>query len=322
MQPFSLLVKPVGGACNLDCRYCFYKSHAGGRMSAAVLERALSSYAALPFAQKSVAFQGGEPLLYDELFDATATFPFSKSIQTNATLIDSNIAARLAEGGWLVGVSLDGPAPVHNVNRQNSFDDVVRGIGHLERFGADYNLLTVVSKTNVAQPAALYRFLRDNFKTRFHQYIECTGPDAMLAVTGEEWGRFLIGLYDEWSKHDAGKVFVRLFESIAAALATGRSAQCSFARDCRHYLVVEYDGSVYPCDFFVRDDLRLGNVMDNTWEELVESPVYAAFAAAKTNSLPAACRECEYIALCNGDCPRNRQRLCSGWKSFFKMLKS
>lgn len=318
MKPFSLLVKPAGGACNLDCRYCFYRGHEGGAISRETLETALGTYCALPFAQKSVTLQGGEPLLAPAyVLDAVEGCEAERSIQTNATLISGEIAERLAAGRWLVGVSLDGPPEFHNAARCGSYDAVVRGIRALEAAGADYNLLAVVSKTNVRHPREVYRFLRDNFSTRFHQYIECTGPVPEYAITGEEWGEFLVGLFDEWSLRDAHTVSVRLFESIAATALYGHPLLCSFARDCRHHLVLEHDGSVYPCDFHVRPDLRLGNVLTDSWQDMLSSETYVRFADAKEANLPQKCRLCGFLDFCNGDCPRNRLTLCEGWKRFF-----
>lgn len=325
MRPFSLLVKPVGGDCNLSCRYCFYRTHRGGRMSGAAFRRLLARYETLPFPNKAIALQGGEPLLADpDVLAALDESPVQKSLQTNATRITDEIAARLARGGWLVGASLDGNA-LHNRLRvtpqgADSTDATVAGIRRLEAAGVDYNLLTVVSRANVREPAEVYRYLRDNFATRYHQYIECTGPCE--EISGDEWGDFLIGLFDEWIKRDAHTVSIRLFDSIVSLLVRGFPTQCSFADSCAQYLVVEHDGSVYPCDFHVREKLRLGNVETHTWEEMVASPVYRAFAAQKCAELPEACRACEYFGLCHGDCPRNRRNgrsiLCSGWQRFFR----
>lgn len=316
MQPFSLLIKAVGGDCNLNCSYCFYRSHPAGAMDAATLRRILDAYCALPFDGKSIAFQGGEPLMPQgaALLEVADEYPVEKSIQTNATLVTDSLAERLARGGWLVGASLDGPRHL-NLLRGESFDAAVRGIRLLERHGADYNLLTVVSKANVAHPVEVYRFLRDNFATRHHQYIECTGPRDI--ISGEEWGEFLVALFDEWIKADAHSVSVRLFDSIISQLVLGYPTQCSFATSCRQYLVVEHDGSVYPCDFHVRPDLRLGNILTDSFEDLIASPVYEAFTKAKMRLLPEKCNKCEYTAFCNGDCPRNRQSLCVGWQRFF-----
>lgn len=324
MRPFSLLVKPVGGSCNLDCRYCFYREHPGGRMSGKAFRKMLAGYEALPFPGKAIALQGGEPLLADpDVLAALDASRVYKSLQTNATLVTDEIAEMLAHGGWLVGASLDGNA-LHNRMRQTlqgaaSAAEAIAGIRRLEAAGVDYNLLTVVSQANVREPAEVYRYLRDNFSTRYHQYIECTGPREEIG--GEEWGRFLVGLFDEWIKGDAHTVSIRLFDSIVSRLVRGVPTQCSFADSCKQYLVVEHDGSVYPCDFHVRKDLLLGNVATHSWEELVNSPVYLAFAAKKCEGLSETCRTCEYFGICHGDCPRNRAGgrsiLCSGWKRFF-----
>lgn len=317
MKPFSLLVKPAGGGCNLDCHYCFYKrDHAAGLMSFETASRTFAAYAALPFGDKSIAFQGGEPLLALEtgVFELLGSYPVGKSVQTNATLITEDVAGFFARENWLVGVSLDGPKEMNRL-RGDSFDATVRGIRNLERAGCDYNLLTVVSKANVSRPAEVYRFLKDNFETRFHQYIECTGPCD--DITGEEWGAFLVGLFDEWYKRDARTLSVRLFDSIVSKILLGRPTMCSFDTTCRQYLVIEHDGSVYPCDFHVRPELRLGNISTDSFETLLASPVYANFADAKRDRLPQACRQCRHLDFCRGDCPRSRQKLCSGWKRFF-----
>ena len=316
MQPFSLLIKAVGGACNLNCSYCFYKDHAAGAMSAQTLRRALDDYCALPFDGKSLTFQGGEPLMPQgaALLEVADDYPVAKSIQTNATLMTDATAARLAAGGWLVGASLDGPRRL-NRHRGESFDMAVSGIRLLEKHGVDYNLLTVVSKANVAHPVEVYRFLRDNFSTRFHQYIECTAPRDV--ISGEEWGEFLVALFDEWIQADSHSVSIRLFDSIVCQLAYGHPTQCSFATSCRQHLVVEHDGSVYPCDFHVSPDMRLGNILSESFAEITAKPAYKSFAENKTRFLPKKCLKCQYIDFCNGDCPRNRQTLCAGWERFF-----
>lgn len=332
MKPFSLLIKPVGAACNFNCSYCFYSDHRSGVISEEMFSILLDSYCALPFAEKAIALQGGEPLMAPAyVFDALEERPLMRSLQTNASLVTPDSAQRLKKGGWLVGASLDGPRGLNFLrtsggSSDRAFDEAVAGIRNLERYDVDYNLLTVVSKANVSHPREIYRYLRDNFKTRYHQYIECTGPCD--EITADEWGFFLCELFDEWVAKDVYTVSVRLFDSIVSNLVRGFHTQCSFAHRCDAYLVVEYDGSVYPCDFHVREDLKLGNVMTHTWEEMLSSDIHRNFAEAKLLSMPDACRECEYVAFCNGDCPRNRMAaagdrrggrsaLCAGWKKFF-----
>lgn len=291
-------------------------------MTEEVLEQTLGTYLRLPFAAKSIALQGGEPLLAPRwLLEHIARLASSAelSLQTNATLITEDIAEFLARERWLVGASLDGDAELNDAMRgEGSYEAAVRGIRLLEKHNVDYNLLTVVSRANVAHPERVYTHLRDNFSTRFHQYIECTGPHPAYAISGDEWGEFLCRLFDKWAEEDLGEISIRLFESTASILLRGFPSLCSQSPTCRHYFVVDWDGSVYPCDFFVCKELRLGNVMTHSWQEMLDSPVYARFAATKSETLGKECRACEYLGLCAGDCPRNRKSLCAGYKRFFK----
>lgn len=296
MRGFSLLVKPAGDSCNLACPYCFYKGHGGEagvrRMSAETLEKVLSSYRALPIASHDVAFQGGEPLLMGEdFFRRAAEFGdgINFSVQTNATLVTESMAKFFAEADWLIGVS-------------PHCADCITGYWTLVNAGAKTNILQLITKENVGEPERLYRYIRDDLKCNWQQYIECTAPQP-YAITGEAWGEFLCRLFDVWkAEGDEHRVSVRLFDSIVSQLVNGVPTMCNFARDCRNYLVIETNGDVYPCDFHVLPEFRLGNILTDSWETLVTSPRYTAFGERK-RAFP--------------DCPRNRGTLDKGWQRFF-----
>ena len=297
MRPFSLLVKPAGADCNLACPYCFYRP--GGRGSPradsdAILSHTLATYRELPIAEHSVAFQGGEPLLMGEEFFRRAAElgdGVSFSVQTNATLVTDFLARFFAEAGWLVGVSPHGRTP-----------EFRRGYERLVSAGVAVNVLQLVTKDEVREPERLYHYIRDELGCMNHQYIECTWPEP-FAVSGAEWGEFMVRLFDEWVKcGDVHRVSVRTFDSLVSQLLTGAPTLCQFANDCRHYLVVEANGDVFPCDFYVKPELCLGNVMRESWESIVESPAYAAFGARKRG---------------HPDCPRSHHVLDDGWQRFY-----
>lgn len=299
IRPFSLLVKPAGADCNLSCPYCFYRNNpvSGGRkarMDAALAERIVSSYLELPFPEHSVAFQGGEPLLAGEEFFrrvAAAGHGAAFSVQTNATLMTNSLASFFADEGWLVGVS------PHGMTKP-----FLEGYDKLVKHGARVNVLQLITKETVSEPEKLYLSLRDGLGAMHHQYIECTDP-AKFAVSSAEWGAFLTRLFDFWmSEGDVNRVHIRLFDSIVAQLTTGEPEMCQFADDCRHHLVVEADGKVYPCDFFVRDELCLGDIRRQSWEEIASSSAYAAFGRIKHG---------------HPDCPRNAHALDDGYATFF-----
>ena len=353
MRPFSLLVKPASADCNLRCEYCFYLGHAAlypesrlHRMPDAVLDRMIGTYMGTPQETYAFGWQGGEPTLMGVDFFRRVTELQQKhgragkvvanGLQTNGTRIDDELAEHLARFKFLLGVSLDGPAALHDRYRRTgdgrgSHADVLRGIAALERHRVEFNILTLVSRANVARPVEVYRYLVDR-GYRFLQYIECVeyaeaGRLQPYAVEAAEWGDFLCAVYDEWIRHDARRVSIRLFDTILTLLVDGVPNTCSQSRDCRQYLVVEHNGDVYPCDFHVRPDLRLGNVMEGGWQGFLDSPVYAEFGVRKT-TWNAACDACEFARFCAGDCPKNRwgygqdprqlSSLCRGWKAFYR----
>jgi uncharacterized protein len=166
---------------------------------------------------------------------------------------------------------------------------------------------------------------------RFHQYIPIVemdqrGDPLPFTIGGPQWGEFLCAIFDRWARDDLHRVSVRQFDAILAYLVDGSRPVCTMQDSCCQYLVVEHNGDVYPCDFYVEPGLRLGNIMESGWDELLQSPGYLAFG--KRKAAPAACLECVYLELCRGDCPRNRLTgtapqgrpswLCEGWKMFYE----
>ncbi len=355
MKPFSLLIKPASADCNLRCEYCFYLDRAElypeckvHRMAPEVMRHLVRSFQALPFPCHAMAFQGGEPLMMGEAFyrNLVATQNrykrpgqiISNSLQTNLTLMTPSLAQFISDNHFLVGVSVDGPEAIHDLRRKKidgsgSHHLVMRGLDALNQAHADYNILTLVSQSNVNDPIGTYTYLRDTLKTNFMQFIECVEfmPDGSLApyaITPEQWGDFLCEIFDYWYATDTEKVSVRLFDSILAKLAFGQITTCSLGCDCRNYLVVEHNGDVYPCDFYVQPEYKLGNIMENDWDELFDNPIYTQFGARK-HQFNVACKTCPHADICAGDCPKNRvghsahsdpsklSALCPAWIKFY-----
>ena len=355
MKPFSLLIKPASADCNLRCEYCFYIGHLKNlkitpRMSDEVLEIMISSYMSTN-QNNNYAFgwQGGEPTIMGLDFFKKAVqlqrkygppgATVSNGLQTNGTLITDEMAKFLGEYKFLLGVSLDGPEYLHDYYRKTigltpTHSLVMRGIEHLKRHNVDFNILTLVNNKTVKKPKEIYQYHKSH-GFFFHQYIPCVEFDANnkplpWSITGEEWGAFLCELFDEWIKEDVKKISIRLFDSIVEYLVYHQYNVCYMNNDCCQYFVVEYDGGVYPCDFFVRDDLLIGNVKTGTWDDFLKSPVYKRFGRQKIqwNQL---CNSCPYINMCHGDCQKFRiggpsspdllSVLCSGWKKFYTHIQ-
>ncbi|MHA1490242.1 MAG: anaerobic sulfatase maturase [Promethearchaeota archaeon] len=351
MKPFSLLIKPAGADCNLRCKYCFYIDHLregekAPRMSEDVLKALITSYMRTNQNNNySFGWQGGEPTLmglkfFKKVVELQKKFgspgtSVSNGLQTNGTLITDEMARFFGEYKFLIGVSLDGPPELHNYYRKALGQKpthvlVMRGIEHLRRNNVEFNILILVNDKTVQKASEIYHYFRKN-GFFYQQYIPCVEYDGngnlqKFAITGEQWGTFLCEIFDNWIKEDIYRVSIRLFDSILEYLIYGKYNVCYMGNNCCQYFVVEHDGGIYPCDFFVRDDLLLGNVKTGTWEEFSRSPIYNYFGRQKAE-WNATCDSCPFINFCHGDCqkhrfgapktPRTLSTLCRGWKKFY-----
>ncbi|MHA2009900.1 MAG: anaerobic sulfatase maturase [Promethearchaeota archaeon] len=351
MKSFSLLIKPASADCNLRCDYCFYIDHLVNaeskfRMTDDTLESMIESYMQTDQNNHySFGWQGGEPTLmglnfYKKVVDLQTKYAppnavISNGLQTNGTLITKEMAEFFAEYRFLIGVSLDGPAYLHDYYRKSigskhTHHLVLRGIERLKQSRVEFNILTLINNKTVKKASEIYQYLKEK-GFYFHQYIPCVEFDEdgnlkPFSITGKEWGDFLCELFESWIKDDINRVSIRLFDSILNYLVSDTYTVCYMGDYCCQYFVVEYDGGVYPCDFFVKEDLLLGNVNSSRWDDLLNSPIYRNFGERKKqwNKL---CNSCPFIIFCHGDCQKHRLSnlinsetlsvLCRGWKKFY-----
>jgi uncharacterized protein len=299
-------------------------------------------------------WQGGEPLLigldfFRRAVDLQARFRrpgirIVNALQTNGTLLDDEWCRFFHEHDFLIGLSLDGPKAVHDAYRRTkggapSFEHVMRGLALLQKHKVEYNLLTTVHAANIDHPLEVYRFFRDEVGAQFVQFIPIVKRDNETgfqestavtehSVTGEQYGKFLIAIFDEWVRRDVGRVFVQIFDVALAAWLGERPGLCIFEPTCGLGMALEHNGDLYACDHFVEPHHRLGNIQDTPLIELVNSAQQRQFGQAKRDALPRTCRECEVRFVCNGGCPKNRilttpdgepglNTLCAGYKALF-----
>jgi uncharacterized protein len=294
-----------------------------------VIRKMLSADA--PF--NSFCWQGGEPLLMGlDFFRDVVTFQkkyakqgqvFENSIQTNGLLLDDRWCEFLREEDFLVGISLDGPAPIHDFYRKDhaqkgSFTEVMRSIGLMKKHGVQFNILCLLTDRNVKSPVELYHFFRSHH-FNFLQFIICfetddsSGGPKPFSVRGEKIGEFYIKLFDEWFREDFFDVSIRFFEDILLYWVDGVKASCCFNSACSGYLVIEHNGDCYPCDFFVFEEWKIGNLIESDMMTMMNHPLRARFASLKAD-LPEDCRKCPIVAFCMGDCIRFRYLPGSGDK--------
>lgn len=357
------MAKPVGSACNLACGYCYYLP-AGEvvracRMSKAVLEAYVRQYIALTPVGEEVCFcwHGGEPLLrergfYEKALALQARYGeghvVTNVLQTNGVLLDEEWCAFLKAGQFLVGISVDGPEDCHDRYRRassgrGSFAEAMRGVELLNRYGVDYNILSVVTDYSAERGAEVYRFLRGlgtpylQFAPNVERAWDAAGREWRLtksSVGAEAFGRFYCEVFDEWWAADRGRTYVELFDTTLALLMGEAPPSCVFAERCGNAAVLEATGDVFACDHFV--DAReaaegcgtpLGNILETPLQEMVYSGAMEAFGDRKA-ALSADCGGCAYRRLCYGECPKHRlargsdgvahNYLCAGYKAYFR----
>ena len=377
------MTKPSGAICNLDCKYCYFLSkemmYPGSRfrMADELLETFVKQYVESQRAPEvTFAWQGGEPTLMGlEFFErvmhyqqkhARPGMKIHNALQTNGTLLDDDWCRFFKQHNFLIGISVDGPQALHDAYRVNkggagSFKQVMRGWRLLVEHSVEYNILCTVQAANQDHPLEVYRFFRDELKTRFIQFIPIVERTTaqMLTLANRGWygsddrerplytqsgslvtdrtvdaakyGQFLIAIFDEWVRHDVGKVFVQMFDVALGAWLGQPGGLCVFAPTCGRALALEHNGDLFSCDHFVEPDYFLGNIQSGHMLELVSSEKQRQFGEAKLSSLPRYCRECEVRFACHGGCPKNRfihtpdgepglNYLCAGYKAFFNHI--
>ena len=366
-RPLYVMLKPAGARCNLRCSYCYYLEKAAlyerqeQQLSDQLLETFTRQYIeAQTMPQVLFTWHGGEPLLrplsfYRRALDLQRRYARGRQIdnclQTNGLLLTDEWCEFLAANRFLVGLSIDGPQPLHDHYRRDAqgaptFERVVRAASLLNKHGVEWNAMAVVTSLTAQQPSEFYQF----FKALGCQYLQftpvverrCTRSDGLSladgstpggtltpeSVTPDAWGHFLCTVYDEWVRHDVGRLFVQLFDAVLANWVGVPPGVCSLSASCGHAAVMEWNGDVYSCDHFVFPNYRLGNILQQSLTELLYSQRQQAFAATKVSGLPRQCRECRFLRLCNGECPRNRfvadsygqpglNYLCAGYRRFF-----
>jgi uncharacterized protein len=317
-------------------------------------------------------WQGGEPTLlgidfFKRVVDLQRYHAGAKTInnalQTNGTLLTDEWCSFLKTNGFMVGISLDGPKDIHDRYRKDrkgngTCDRVMRGLRLLQKHGVAYNVLACVARETATRPLEVYRFFRD-VGIEFIQFTPIVerlpdkrsvkeglrlaapvGPGLQeqsndvtsWTVIAEEYGDFLIAVYEEWVRHDVGKIFVMNFEWALNAWIGNPSPVCIHAKICGRSVVMEHNGDVFACDHCVYPHYRLGNIMNSRIDAMVGKSLQSGFGVIKETALTNKCKGCEVLAACQGGCPKHRfaktdydepglHYLCPGYRKFFLHIR-
>ncbi|MFA6735965.1 MAG: anaerobic sulfatase maturase [Saccharofermentanales bacterium] len=361
MKSISLLIKPASGSCQLRCNYCFYKDVTTSRevpnygmMTHETLELLVQKALSESEEQCSFAFQGGEPTLagidfYRKLISLQKKYnlrniPIFNSLQTNGIVLDDEWCDFFTQNDFLIGLSLDGSKDIHDLNRvdaegKGTFARVIRAAELMDKHKTEYNILCVVTNELARRAEHVYKFFREK-GFRFIQFIPCIDDfdtkngSKGFSLTPERYAHFLKTFFDLWYTDlvNGRYMSVRHFDNWVQMLRGRPPESCSMSGRCVAYGVVEADGSVFPCDFYVLDKWKLGNIFENSLTEMLTGPVAAEFVYASYD-MPDDCKRCEYLSLCRNGCRRDRERLdggagstvnryCSAYKEFFEYSTS
>ncbi len=352
----NLLIKPASGRCNLQCGYCFYcdemkkrETPAYSMMQADVLR--IITQKALEAAGQSCSFgfQGGEPTLagldfYKQAIDYQRQFnvnnvPIYNAIQTNGTLIDDEWASFFADNRFLVGLSLDGYESLHDLYREDSagngtFKRVMHAVELFKKHNVDFNVLTVVTAQTAKNTKEMYAFfMRQGLANQ--QYIPCLDPfeeargNSRYSLTPELYTRFLKNLFDLWYEDRlAGNyVYIRYFENLAGMMLGHPPESCAMAGKCSVQYAIEACGDVFPCDFYMMDAYKIGNIMSDSFQSMDQNRTSLGFIEEAPGRY-GQCRTCEWFYFCRNGCKREREFLdttsdrrinyfCAAYKEFF-----
>ena len=355
MPAISVLIKPASGQCNMACEYCFYCDEAAqrdqasyGMMTEETLRNVIRKTMLAAQGQITYAFQGGEPSVRGLDFFRKAVeyqkqynhhgIRVNNAFQTNGFALDEAWCRFFAENHFLVGLSVDGTRQIHDRYRHDkaggpTFDRVLKAAALMDRFRVDYNILTVVTAQTAENIGTIYREYRKN-GWNYQQYIACLDPlekargEAVYSLKPMAYGKFLTALFEAWylDWEKGRQPYIRQFENYIGILLGVRPEACDQRGFCGVQCVVEADGSVFPCDFYVLDEYKLGNFNTDKFADILGDPKVKEFVERSLRIDPA-CRECPHYDLCRGGCQRHREEaegsafyknyFCEGFRYFF-----
>ncbi|MGR5062864.1 anaerobic sulfatase maturase [Photobacterium sp. DNB22_13_2] len=368
-----VMAKPTGSKCNIDCSYCFYlekeKLYPERGENWMMGEETLDAYIQQQIEAQSgnevvFAWQGGEPTLRGLAFFEQAVLLQQKyrqgkkvinTFQTNGILIDEKWCVFFKQHGFLIGISIDGPAELHDIYRKTragkpTHSKVEAAISLFNIYKIEFNTLTVVSTANVQHALSVYRYLKQlgSQHMQFTPLVEqkasestasgltLINPESNIAgevcgwsVEPNAFGEFLTQIFHEWVRQDIGNVFIQMFENTFALTCEQPAQICVFSPQCGSAFALEANGDLYSCDHYVYPEYKLGNIHETSITQMNSSENNRLFGLAKSDTLSQDCRRCEFRSLCHGGCPKHRfaisssgkpdqNYLCAGYKAFFQ----
>ncbi|XER13322.1 Anaerobic sulfatase-maturating enzyme [Sporomusa aerivorans] len=354
MPPIHIMLKPASGNCNLRCTYCFYsdvKNHRTienyGMMSLNTLKNIVRKVLTHATGECTIAFQGGEPTLVGLDFYRTLVILQKKhnvknlvvrnAIQTNGICLDDEWCSFFSENNFLVGLSIDGIKELNDKCRidtqgNGTYNRLIKVGSMMNKHKTDFNILTVISAQVARKIHKVYNQYKKN-GWMYLQFIPCLDPlDEQrgmhrYSLTPSLYTYFLKTLFDLWYEDMVnGKyIYIRYFENLVGMVMNMPPESCGMSGVCSRQYIAEADGSIFPCDFYVMDGYKIGNLNTDSFNDLERNRATIDFIGQSVK-LPSECTVCDWLHLCRGGCRRDREiqgvvginYYCSSYKEFFQ----
>ncbi|MGL5330671.1 MAG: radical SAM protein [Peptostreptococcaceae bacterium] len=346
MKDITLLIKPSSSNCNLSCKYCFYddvaknrSTYSYGFMDIDTITNIIKNTLSLNISTCNFMFQGGEPTLngvdfYKKIIELQNKFninniKITNSIQTNGVNINNEFAKFLGENNFLVGISLDGPRYIHDLNRidsfgNGSFDSVMDCIDLLKNYNVNFNILCVITNQTSKHIRNIYDFFKDN-NFKYLQFIpcikkfddNCTSLTSDIYLDIDNFYDFLDILFNLWYEDlkNNNFIYINTFIDYINVLEGYFSTSCGMGGFCSLHMVIESNGDVFPCDFYCVDYWKLGNINNETLNDIMICDKAKSFFN-RSLYIHNKCKICKYFKLCGGGCRRNLEPFVNNIPSF------
>lgn len=340
------IIKTVGVACNLKCRYCWFNPLDQSKvklMPIGLLEKLIRDYSE---ADDSGSYQfiwhGGEPLMagltfYRKALDFQARYTsgakIKNVIQTNGTMLTPKWVRFFKEHAFKVGVSLDGPEDLHDAHRVTPRGDgshrrIMENLVRARQEGLKFSVIATINKANVSAPDEIFQFFIDQGITSFgfNMVYErgTNGKPRSFSITNEEYAAFQCRIFDLWLARNDRKIRVRHIDSIVQGLLGLPVRSCIYAGTCERFLNINSNGDVYPCERLTEAP-RLGNLYEASLQRILEAKAYSDHSTA-TRQLPLDCQTCRFLGVCRNGCTHHRVGgklyFCEGRKAVFRYIES
>jgi uncharacterized protein len=332
--PVKLLVLQGTPFCNINCRYCYLPHRSNtSQMSVLTVEAVISRLREerLLKGPLLVNWHAGEPLALPPQFYRSRIPPFTllakdgiaveQSLQTNGTLIDDAFCELFQEFNIAVGVSVDGPAFIHDRERltrsgRPTHTRTEAGMRRLRSHGITFNAICVLTDFSLQHPDAIYEYFRDSrVRAVAFNIEEIEGVNQTSSISNRGYNdRFRAFLERLWTRveADGGVLQVREFDDMEARILD-RHQRRNSQTDPFVNLNVAWNGDwstfcpeLLGVSFLEYPTFMLGNVHHGSLRAALETERFKRLSCDIQAGVDACRSECAYFEVCGGGNPSNK----------------